>query len=161
MDCSPPDSSVHEDSPGKNAVVGCHAFLQGIFPTQGLNQVNPHCRSILYHLSHQGSSRILEWSTYPFSRGSSQLRNPTWVFCIAGGFFTNWATREAHFIHNSLKQKFIDTKYKSFPSENTEWTHFSQWIFLEFNLLLISSCWSIGSQLLWLFQKRMQKQFDL
>ena len=34
-DCSPPGSSVHGDSPGKNTGVGCHAFLQGIFPTQG------------------------------------------------------------------------------------------------------------------------------
>ena len=25
------------DSPGKNTGVGCHAFLRGIFPTQGLN----------------------------------------------------------------------------------------------------------------------------
>ena len=37
MDCSPPGSSVHGDSPGKNTGVGCHAFLQGIFPTQGSN----------------------------------------------------------------------------------------------------------------------------
>ena len=27
MDCSPPGSSVHGDSPGKNTGVGCHAFL--------------------------------------------------------------------------------------------------------------------------------------
>ena len=33
----------------------CHALLQGIFPTQGLNPDLPHCRWILYHLSHQGS----------------------------------------------------------------------------------------------------------
>ena len=37
IDCSPPSSSAHGDSPGKNTGVGCHAFLQGIFPTQGLN----------------------------------------------------------------------------------------------------------------------------
>ena len=36
-DCSPPGSSVHGDSPGKNTGVGCHALLQGIFLTQGLN----------------------------------------------------------------------------------------------------------------------------
>ena len=34
MDGSPPGSSVHGDSPGKNTGVGCHALLQGIFPTQ-------------------------------------------------------------------------------------------------------------------------------
>ena len=32
----------------------CHALLQEIFPTQGLNPGLPHCRQILYHLSHQG-----------------------------------------------------------------------------------------------------------
>ena len=35
-DCSPPGSSSHGDSPGKNIGVGCHALFQGIFPTQGL-----------------------------------------------------------------------------------------------------------------------------
>ena len=33
-DCSPPGSSVHEDSLGKNTGLGCHALLQGIFPTR-------------------------------------------------------------------------------------------------------------------------------
>ena len=37
MDYSLSGSSVHGDSPGKNAGVGCHALLQEIFPTQGLN----------------------------------------------------------------------------------------------------------------------------
>ena len=32
MDCSPPGSSVHGDSPGKSTRVGCHALLQGISP---------------------------------------------------------------------------------------------------------------------------------
>ena len=46
------------DSPGKNTGVGCHALLQGIFPAQGLNPGLPHCRQILYRLSHQGSPRL-------------------------------------------------------------------------------------------------------
>ena len=54
-DCSPPGSSVHGDSPGKNTGMGCHDLLQGIFPTQGSNPGLPHCRQILYHLSHQSS----------------------------------------------------------------------------------------------------------
>ena len=37
IDCSPPGSSVHGDSPGKNTGVGCRSLLQGIFPTQGPN----------------------------------------------------------------------------------------------------------------------------
>ena len=55
VDCSLPGSSVYENSPGKNTGVDCHALLQGIFPTQGLNPGLSHCRWILYHLSHQGS----------------------------------------------------------------------------------------------------------
>ena len=43
------------DSPGKNAGVGCHFLLQGIFPTQGSNPGLLHCRQTLYPLSHQGS----------------------------------------------------------------------------------------------------------
>ena len=39
-------------------------------------------------------ARILEWVAIPFPRGSSRSRDRTWVSCIAGGFFTNWATRE-------------------------------------------------------------------
>ena len=40
LDCSLPVSSVHGDSPGKNTGVGCHALIQGIFLTQGLNQAS-------------------------------------------------------------------------------------------------------------------------
>ena len=39
-------------------------------------------------------ARILEWVAISFSRGSSRPRDQTWVFCIAGRFFTIWATRE-------------------------------------------------------------------
>ena len=58
MDCSPPGSSVHGDSPGKNTGVGCHALFQGTFQNQGLNPHLLHCRWILYCLSHQGSPRM-------------------------------------------------------------------------------------------------------
>ena len=57
--CSPPGSSVHGDSPGKNTGVGCDDLLQGIFPTQGLDPGLLHCRQILYHLSHQESPTMI------------------------------------------------------------------------------------------------------
>ena len=44
MDCSPPSSSMHGDSPGKNTEADCYALLQGIFLTQGWNQ---HLLSLL------------------------------------------------------------------------------------------------------------------
>ena len=43
MDCSPPGSSVHGDSPGKNTGVSYRALLQGIFPTQGWNPCHLFC----------------------------------------------------------------------------------------------------------------------
>ena len=39
-------------------------------------------------------ARILEWVSIPFSRGSSQSRDWTWLSCTAGRFLTIWATRE-------------------------------------------------------------------
>ena len=41
-------------------------------------------------------ARIVEWVAIPFSRGSFWPRDQTQVSCIAGTFFTIWATREAH-----------------------------------------------------------------
>ena len=84
--------------PGQNAGVSNRSLLQGIFPTVGSNPGLLPCRQILYQLSHQGSPRILEWAAYPFCRGSAWPRNWPGVSCIAGGFFTSWATRKAHFL---------------------------------------------------------------
>ena len=54
MECSLPGSSVHGDSPGKNAGVCCHALLQGIFPTQDLTCIVMELFSIV--------STVLSWS---------------------------------------------------------------------------------------------------
>ena len=40
--------------PGNSIGVDCHFLLQGIFPTQRSNLGLPHCRQMLYRLSHQG-----------------------------------------------------------------------------------------------------------
>ena len=71
MDCSPPGSSVHGDSPGKNTGMSCHGLLQGIFPTQGPSPGLPHRRRILHHLSHQGSPST--------TAASSKLMCVTWL----------------------------------------------------------------------------------
>ena len=86
------------NSLGQNTGVGTLSLLQEIFPTQGSNPGLLHYRWIFYQLSHEGSSRILEWVPYPFSNGSSQSRSWTGVSCIANRFFTNWAIREAQSI---------------------------------------------------------------
>ena len=58
MDCSPACSSEHRDSPGKNTGVGCHALLQGIFPTQGSNWEpnKPNLRAV-WHSVQQSSNQ--------------------------------------------------------------------------------------------------------
>ena len=73
--CNPMDYSLLGsfcpwNSPGKNARVGSHSFLQGIFLTQELNQGLLHCRRILYHLSHQRNPHL-----YCFFRMSFSLEN--------------------------------------------------------------------------------------
>ena len=90
------------NSPGQDTGVAI-ILLQGIFATQGSNPGLPHHRQVLYQLNHQGSQRkLLEWVAYPFSSGSCWPRNWTGVSCIAGGFFTNRATRKVHFTHDSV-----------------------------------------------------------
>ena len=58
MDCSPPDSLVHGDSPGKNIGAVCHFLFQGIFLTQGSNPCLLHWKVDSLPLSHQGSPKI-------------------------------------------------------------------------------------------------------
>ena len=51
----PMDYTAHGILQGQNTRVGCSSLLQGIFPTQGSNPGPPHCKLILYQLSHQKS----------------------------------------------------------------------------------------------------------
>ena len=71
--------------------------------------------------------RILEWIAISFSRGSSQSRDRTQVSCIAGRFFTIWATREACLCWG-LREYFFEDFF--FPT----WTIFE--IFIEFVTIL-------------------------
>ena len=112
-DSATPWTVVHQaplstgNSTGKSTGVGCHALLQGIFPTQRPNPGLPNCRKILYHVSHQGSPRNLEWVAYPFSRGSSQPRNQTRVSCIAGRFFYQLSYQGSPKEYTTVSQEFI------------------------------------------------------
>ena len=47
------------NSPGQNTGVGCLSLLQGIFPVQRSNSGLPHCKQILYQLSHKGSPQLV------------------------------------------------------------------------------------------------------
>ena len=80
----------------------CRLFILGSFNAVLYVLVTQSCLILSSSMdwSSPGSSvhgilqaRILEWTAIPFSRGSSQSRDQTWVSCIAVKFFTAWATR--------------------------------------------------------------------
>ena len=73
--CDPMDCVVHGILQARILEWVAFPLFQGIFPTQESNPGLPHCRWILYQLSHKGSPRILEWVAFPFSSGSSRPRN--------------------------------------------------------------------------------------
>ena len=63
--CDPMDYTYSPwNSPSQNTGVGSLSLLQGIFPTQGLNPGLPHCRQILYPLSHKGSPTTIKAGIY-------------------------------------------------------------------------------------------------
>ena len=87
MDCSPPGSSVHEDSPGKNTGVGCHFLLQ-CMRVKSESEVAQSYPTLCDPMdcSPPGSSihgnfqaRILEWVAISFSRGYSPPRDQTHI----------------------------------------------------------------------------------
>ena len=73
----------------------CYYFFNDSYSHQC--EVRYQCIFVLCCSSVHGvfQVRILEWVAIPFSRKFSRPRDQTWVSCIAGGFFTIWATREA------------------------------------------------------------------
>ena len=130
------------NSPGQNTGVGSLSLLQGIFSTQRSNPGLPHCRRILYQLSHQGSPRILKWVASAFCRGFSQPRNGTRVSCIAGGFFTSWATQGSPVRGGQDRQARSHSYGEGNIANNSAWYHrMIVWCFLKkyFSFLLYFS----------------------
>ena len=78
-----------------------HQWIFGLFLkwSESRSVVSNSCDSMDYTIHGILQARTLEWITFPFSRGSSKLRDQTQVSHIAGGFLTSWATREAYFYY--------------------------------------------------------------
>ena len=101
-------------------------------------------------------ARIVEWVAYPFSRASSQPKDWTQVFCIAGGFFTSWATREAHslgFLKFILfNQRIIALQYYVGFSHTSTWiSHRYTYVSSLLNPVLTNACISL-IQTLWRYR---------
>ena len=82
------------NSPGRNTAVGSLSLLQGIFPIQGLNPGLPHCRRILYQLSHQEA--LVEWNGILFQWNTIQS-------------LKEWSTDTCYSVDEHWKD---DTKWK-------------------------------------------------
>ena len=89
MDCSLPGSSVLGDSPGKNTGVGCHALLQGIFPTQGSNPDLPHGSRFFLLSETPGKPKNPRVGSLSLLQKIFLTQVSNQVSCIAGGFFTS------------------------------------------------------------------------
>ena len=92
-------SSVHDDSPGKNTRVGCHALLQEIFPTRGSNPGLSHCRWILYCLSHQGSLIVSCFFDTKEPQSLWQIMFPQLNVCFSNVPFSTLPLTSVHSLH--------------------------------------------------------------
>ena len=92
------------------------------------------CDPVDYTVHGTLQARILEWVAFPFTRGSSQLRDQTQVSRIEGRFFTRWATREAQNTQKNYTKKILIT-----DNHNGVITH------LEPDILECKVKWALGS----------------
>ena len=91
------------NSPGQNTGVGSCSLLQAIFPTQELDPGLPHCRKILYQLSHQGSP--FSWVQFSHSVMSNSA-TPWTAARQASLFITNsqeFTRTHAHWIGDAIQ----------------------------------------------------------
>ena len=94
------------NSLGQNTGVGSLSLLQGIFPIQGSNPAFPHCRQILYQLSHKGSPLKLV-TTVNLGLG----REKGWVLGRCGTKWNGDFVLSISFVSNFLNH--IDVFYLS------------------------------------------------
>ena len=79
------------NSPGQNTGVGSCSLLQGIFPAQGLDPGLPHCRRILYHLSHPGESHSFAGMSRLLFSQPAVTANPLSLYvCLFCAFPIDW-----------------------------------------------------------------------
>ena len=102
------------NSPGQNTGLGSLSFLQGIFPTQGSNPGLPHCRRILYQLSHHMTTgKIIALIRQTFvSKGMSLLFNMLSRLVIAflprsKRLFISWLQSPSAVILEPKKIKYV------------------------------------------------------
>ena len=89
MDFSPPGSSVHGDSPGKNTGAGCHALLQGIEPNLGIEPRSPTLQADSLLSEPAGKPKNTQVGSLSILQGNFLTQELNRVSCITGRFFTS------------------------------------------------------------------------
>ena len=97
------------------------------------------CDPMNYIVHRVLQARILEWVAFPFSSRSSQPRDRTQVSCIAGRFFTIWATREAFQPdYNPLPSAWFPSKASTRLDVGSLYSSFRLLLLLVYLLVLLS-----------------------
>ena len=104
--------------PGKYTGVGCHAFLQAIFPTQGLNP------RLLYLLRWQVGSHFLLQGLSAAQGWTHSARTSS--LALAGGFLSTRASGEQTFVKKTEKEKHWLPELKCSKSPRVTVTVFNE-----------------------------------
>ena len=100
------------NSPGQNTEVGSLSLLQGIFPTQGSNPGLPHCRQILYQLSHQPP---MPFNVEPIGKSPMYTQpHPPRAYCRHGKLYED--SGEKRCSHQSLTNARARPQLACIPS---------------------------------------------
>ena len=123
MNRSTPGLPVHHQLP-EFTQTHVHRVGDAIQPSQSCRTLcNPmDCSPPGFSVHEILQARILEWVAVSFSRGSSWPRDQTWVFCIAGRFFTIWATREVPIYSLGAVKRDLNHPWWC----SITWAHFSE-----------------------------------
>ena len=149
MDWSPPASSVYGILQVRILEWGCHFFLQGIFPTQGLNLGLPHCKQTLYRLSHQTlvthhKSLINDIICYSEGRSSRLKIQAGKSWCEVMHYLVDqfWFSHSRHHLYIKRQVPLLPpgrTKETTYPSEvatdRWDWTQFCKHRSLEHSMI--------------------------
>ena len=158
MDCSPPGSSVHGDSPGRNAGVGCHALLQGIFPTQVSNTGLPCCRWIsLPHDPPAKPKNTGVGSLFPL-QGNFQIQESNWSLLLCRGILYQLSYPGSPGISKAWTNN-SDFQIYSFQIFS-KWVYFSQKIKYQNKTILISTFHESKRDSSWATKSRKYSQLE-
>ena len=109
--------------------VACLSLLQGIFPTQGWNPGFPHCRRILYQLSHKGSPCLTIGHCYNWP---CLLRFPSQKWLLLEYYVISSSRSNS----NPLQDKNVTFKIRSKHAEKTQVNNELEALFLSSKLRL-------------------------